>query len=242
MLWMIPSCRSWPIRSRSSTMASRWTCSCSRAFSIAMPAWTREDLDQRLVVLGELVGAGLVGEVQVADRATLDRDGHAQEAVHRRVIRREPVAPRIDGDVRDPERAVLPDDEAEEPVAPGQVPDPRPGLAVDPGGDEAFHDAVGVDDAEGRVSGPDERTDLVDDDLQDVLDPVQLRDRADCRVERTDDTAGRGNLPDPAHPSHGSRVPRTDRRSSGPVGPRLRAAWPMARRGSSARLWQWKPQ
>ena len=187
------------MRSRSSTIASRWTCSWSRAFSIAMPAWTAKVSTRRLVVLGELVGAGLVGEVEVADRATLHRDWHAQEAVHRRVVRREPVAPRIDGDVRDPERAVLPDDEAEDAVAARHVADPRPRLAVDPGGDEAFHDAVGVDDAEGRVSGPDERTHLVDDDLQDVVDAMQLRDRAGRGVERTDDAAGRGNLPDPAH-------------------------------------------
>ncbi len=40
MFWMIPSCRSLPIRSRSSTIASRWTCALSRALSIAMPAWS----------------------------------------------------------------------------------------------------------------------------------------------------------------------------------------------------------
>ncbi len=28
------------MRSRSSTIASRWTCSCRRAFSMAIPAWT----------------------------------------------------------------------------------------------------------------------------------------------------------------------------------------------------------
>ena len=37
-LWMIPSWRSFEIRSRSSTTARRRTCSWSRAFSIAMPA------------------------------------------------------------------------------------------------------------------------------------------------------------------------------------------------------------
>ena len=62
------------MRSRSSTIASRWTCSCRRAFSIAIPAWTRERLDQPLVGRRELRGPGLVGEVQVADRAALHRD------------------------------------------------------------------------------------------------------------------------------------------------------------------------
>ena len=46
---MIPSWRSRPIRSRSSTTASRWTCSWSRAFSIAIPAWQGEHLDEPLV-------------------------------------------------------------------------------------------------------------------------------------------------------------------------------------------------
>ena len=154
-----------------------------------------EGLDQRLILLGELVGAGLVREVQVPDRATLHRDGNAQEAVHRRVVRREPVAPRIDRDVRDPERAVLAHDQPEEPVTARNVADPRPGLAIHAGGDEAFHDAVGVDDAERRILGADQRSDLVDDHLQDVVDRLQLGDRAGRGLECADHPARRGIVP-----------------------------------------------
>ena len=54
---MMPSWRSLLMRSRSSTTASRWTCSWSRAFSIAIPAWRANVSTSALVVLGELVGA-----------------------------------------------------------------------------------------------------------------------------------------------------------------------------------------
>ena len=93
---MIPSCRSWLMRSRSSNIARRWTCSWSRAFSIAIPAWTANVSTRRPVILGELVRARLVGEVEVADGSALDRDRNAEEAVHRRMMRRKSVAPGID--------------------------------------------------------------------------------------------------------------------------------------------------
>ena len=123
----------------------------------------------------------------------------------------------------------------------GQVPDPRPGLAVDPGGDEAFHDAVGVDDAEGRVLRPDERTDLVDDDLQDVLDrraaPAIAR-VAVSNAPTTPPVVGISRIPltrvtvaeclGPAVDPQGRSA-----RGYGPLGP-----WPGGDR--SARLWQWK--
>ena len=115
-LWMIPSWRSAPIRSRSSTTASARPARGARAFSIAIPAWRANVSTSALVVLGELVAPSLVGEVQVADRAPLDRDRDAEEAVHRRVIRREAVAPGVSRDVGDPDGAVLADDQAEEPA------------------------------------------------------------------------------------------------------------------------------
>ena len=91
------------------------------------PGVDRERLDQALIGLGELRGARLVGQVQVADRAAFHGDRHAKEAVHRRVVRREPVSPRIDRDVGDAERAVLLDDQAEEPVAARERRRSRPG-------------------------------------------------------------------------------------------------------------------
>ena len=55
--WMIPSWRSLPIRSRSSTTARRWTWSWSRAFSMAIPAWSANISTSSLVLVGELGGA-----------------------------------------------------------------------------------------------------------------------------------------------------------------------------------------
>ena len=151
------------------------------------PGVDGERLDQPLVGRGELRGPGLVGEVQVADRAALHGDRHAEEAVHRRVVRREPVAARIDGDVRDPERAVLLDDQAEEAVAAREWADRGPGLAAHPGRDEALDDAVRVDGPEGRVVRADQQPDLVHDDLQDIIDGLQAGDRPRRGIEGVDD-------------------------------------------------------
>ena len=117
MFWMMPSWRSWLIRSRSSTIGQALDLLVQARVLDRDPGVDGERLDEALVGRGELGGAGLVGEVQVADRAALHGDRHAEEAVHRRMVRREPVASRVDGDVRDPERAVLLDDQAEEAVA-----------------------------------------------------------------------------------------------------------------------------
>ena len=106
------------------------------------PGVDRERLHEALVRLGELGGADLVGEIQVADGAALHGDRHAKEAVHRRVVRGEPVSARIDRDVGDAERAVLLDDQAQEAVAARQWPDRGSGLAAHPGRDEALDHAV----------------------------------------------------------------------------------------------------
>ena len=185
------------------------------------PGVDGERLDQALVTLGELGRVGLVGEVQVADRSTLHRDGHAQEAVHRRVVRRESVAPRIDRDVRDPERAVLPDDQAQEAMATRQRADAGTGLRVDTGGDESFDDATGVDDPRGGIPGPDEGSDLIDDDLQGGVDRGQAGDRPRGGVQGVDDVDDVLGFVSIAHPGHGTsaRAGSAVRERVGPPGP-----------------------
>ena len=91
------------------------------------------------------------------------------------------------------------DDQPEEPATARNVADPRPGLAIHAGGDEPFHHAVGVDDAEGRVLRADQGPDLVDDHLQDVVDRLQLGDRARRGLEGADTPARRRTFPEPAH-------------------------------------------
>ena len=202
MLWMIPSCRSWLIRSRSSTTARRWTCSCRRAFSIAIAGVAGERLDERLVGRGELLPGRLVGEVQVADRAALHRHRDAEEAVHLRMVRREPVASLVEGDVGDPDRAVLADDQAEEAVTARQGADPRPCLAVHAGGDEGLDHPAGVDDPERGIARADQRTDLVDDDLEHLLDGAETGDRPGGDIDRVVDV-GRRLLIDATHDDRG---------------------------------------
>ena len=58
-----------------------------------------EDHCRLLVRLGELAAALLLGQVQVAPGPAADQDRDAQEAVHRRVARREAVALRMLADV-----------------------------------------------------------------------------------------------------------------------------------------------
>ena len=159
--------------------------------------------------------------------------GHAEEAVHRRVVRREPVAPRIDGDVRDPEGAVLPDDQAEEAVTAWQVARSLARVSRSmPRGDEALHARRRRRRSRApRIARPTSGRTWSTMTWRTSSTDVQLRDRSGRGVERTDDPAGRGTAP-------GSRSPEftvaeclaADRRSSGPVGPTERAAWPMARR------------
>ena len=64
----------------------------------------REQLDELLVLLGEVLAAGLLGQVEVAvgDAAQMDR--HAEEGAHRRVVRREADRARILGEVVEPQR------------------------------------------------------------------------------------------------------------------------------------------
>ena len=66
-----------------------------------------------LVVLGELGGAELLGEVEVAEDLAPDADGDAQEAVHRRVVLGKAVRPRMPRDVRHPHRAGVGDEQTQ---------------------------------------------------------------------------------------------------------------------------------
>ena len=83
-----------------------------------------EELDDPLVGRVELGPAALVGHVQVADGSAMHGDRHAEERVIGRMVRREAVRSRVRRDLRDPDRAPLVDDQAQQPVALRQRPDP----------------------------------------------------------------------------------------------------------------------
>ena len=78
----------------------------------------------------------LVGEVEVAEHLVAHADRDAEEGPHRRVVGREPVAVGVLAQVREPERAGVDDEQAEDAVALGQAPDGGLGLVVDADGDE----------------------------------------------------------------------------------------------------------
>jgi len=67
----------------------------------------------RLVILGEFPAAALVGQVQVAEHLVADPHRHAEEAAHRRVVRREPGRCRVRGDLGQTDRPGIIDQQAE---------------------------------------------------------------------------------------------------------------------------------
>jgi hypothetical protein len=71
----------------------------------------------RLVVLGELPAAALVGQVQVAEHFVPDPHRDAEEAAHRRVPVREARRCRVPGDVGQAQRPRIIDQQAEQAVA-----------------------------------------------------------------------------------------------------------------------------
>ena len=97
---------------------------------------------------------------------------------------RSAVALRISGDVRDPIRAILADDQAEEAVAARQIADGFPLLRGDPAGDELGDQPSLVDDAKCDIFRRDQVADAIDDQLEDLLDVEEAADAADRGVER----------------------------------------------------------
>ena len=78
---------------------------------------------ETLVLLAELGGALLLGQVEVAEHLAPDPDGHAQEGPHRWVVRREPVAVGVGVEVGEPQGLRVHDEQAEDTVALGEGPD-----------------------------------------------------------------------------------------------------------------------
>ena len=92
-----------------------------RAFSTATAAWAASSCEL-LVLLGELLAAGLLGEVQVpvGDAAQEDRD--SEKALHRRVVRRETDRARIGAELGQPQRLGVSNQDAEMPRPRGKSP------------------------------------------------------------------------------------------------------------------------
>ena len=148
------------------------------------PRMEREHLHESLVVGGELRCVALVGQVEVAHRTALDDDRHTEERMHRRMGRRKPIAVRVCRDLRDPVRAGLADDQAEQPPSARDGSDLESLLAAHARRDEAGDLALIVDRSKGRVLRTHEVAHAVDDRLEHEVDVEDTGDRATRLVQR----------------------------------------------------------
>ena len=103
---------------------------------MATPAAAGQADDQLFVDVGEDLGRRLVGQVEVAEHFVADTDRHAEERMHRRMVRREAVAVGVLGQVRKAQRLGVDDEETEDAMTVGQVADVSPCLLADADGDE----------------------------------------------------------------------------------------------------------
>ena len=86
----------------------------------------------------------LLRQVEVPERTAAKQDRHAEEAAHRRMVGREADGARIVGDRLEPQRPGVGDQRAEDAATARKVADPRRGLGVDAGVDEALEPRPGL--------------------------------------------------------------------------------------------------
>src|SRR6185503_4199930 len=143
----------------------------------------QQDRD-RLVLVAELGGVDLLGEVQIAEHGAASLYGDAEKRFHRRVVLGESVALRVTIDVGTADRLAFPNDQAEQPVPPGQVADLQARRLIEPRSD-ALRDArpIGAEDAERGVAGPYDRPCRVYDFLQHRIEIVMGKDRSTGRQQ-----------------------------------------------------------
>ena len=186
------------------------------------PRIPRERLDDPHVVLGEVLAALLLGQVEVADRAALDANRRSQERVHRRMGRREAGTPVVGHHVVDADRAVFLDQQSEQAMAARQRSDRAPRLIGHPAGDELLDHAVVAERAERRVLGADERSNEIDDQLQQsfassgsavsAMVAVSSASSRDASVATSTSAVPASSAARPHRRCHGSDVSRAIRR------------------------------
>ena len=86
---------------------------------------TGQQRHELLVLFGEGLAAGLLGQVEVAVGHAAEQDRHAEERAHRRVTGRESDRARILGEVVQAQRVRLVDQRAEDPATAGEIADRR---------------------------------------------------------------------------------------------------------------------
>ena len=100
------------------------------------PRRGRQADHELLVDVGEHLGRGLVGQVEVAEHLVANPDRHAEERVHRRVVWGKAEAVGVFPQVGQAQRLGVDDQQSEDAVTLRQVADGAVGLVVDAHGDE----------------------------------------------------------------------------------------------------------
>src|SRR3954453_15714339 len=93
-----------------------------------------------LVLVGERPVRSLLGEIEISDYTTPSDDRDVEERVHGRVPWGKPAGVGVRGQIGQPDRPGLADDETEDAVATWRGPDVALELRVDPVSSEALED------------------------------------------------------------------------------------------------------
>ncbi len=113
----------------------------------------RQGGEHGLVLGVELPATALLGQVEISEDPVPHPDRNSQKAVHRRVVRREPVGGRVLGQVGQTQRLGVADQLTEQAVPRRQRADPPDLLLVQPHRDELRQPLVLPDHAERPVLG-----------------------------------------------------------------------------------------
>ena len=143
-----------------------------------------EQHEGALIVLTELIGVGLVGEVEVAERLTVDEHGDTEERAHPRMAGREAVRRRVSTDVCDAKRLGVGDQRAENAASARERPDPLAVGAVDAGGDEPLElKSRCIEDPERGIAGTGQHSGRFEEFREDGLE-VEIGNHALCDFEQ----------------------------------------------------------
>ncbi len=145
---------------------------------------------QRLILLVEVGAALFLGQVEVAVDLVPDPHGNAEEAAHGRMPGREAARLGAGRDVRQPQRARVGDQRAEQAPAFRPVMDRRDFAVGQADRDELDQAPVVADDPERAVTGPDQRDRGLDDLLEHHLQVKVGADRDDRFEQRVDPVPG----------------------------------------------------
>jgi hypothetical protein len=129
---------------------------------------------QLLVGLREVASACLLGEVEIAEHGASDSHRHAEERLHRRVMRWKSVRRRMVPQILHPDRSRLADEQTQDAPSVWQGSDGSPILLADASGDELDQVALRTHDPESAIPCVRELCRGLDDSAQHVTQ-VEVR-------------------------------------------------------------------